>query len=56
MNAAEFLQEERRVLPAALEARAFYADVERLRDDVERAAARLTQLEQRRAAACAASD
>jgi ubiquinone biosynthesis accessory factor UbiJ len=56
MNAAEFLQEERRVLPAALEAQAFYADVERLRDDVERAAARLTQLEQRRAAACAASD
>jgi ubiquinone biosynthesis protein UbiJ len=55
MNAAEFLQEERRVLPAPLEAQAFYADVERLRDDVERAAARLTQLE-RRAAACAASD
>ncbi len=56
MNAAEFLQDERRALPAALEAQAFYADVERLRDDVERAAARLKQLEQRRAAACAASD
>ena len=47
MNAAEFLQDERRALPAALEAQAFYADVERLRDDVERAAARLKQLEQR---------
>jgi ubiquinone biosynthesis accessory factor UbiJ len=56
MNAAEFLQDERRALPAALEAQAFYADVERLRDDVERVAARLKQLEQRRAAACAASD
>jgi ubiquinone biosynthesis protein UbiJ len=32
-------------LPAALEAQAFYADVERLRDDVERAAARLARLE-----------
>jgi ubiquinone biosynthesis protein UbiJ len=55
-NTAEFLQEESRTLPAPLEARAFYADVERLRDDVERAAARLSRLEQRRAAACAASD
>lgn len=48
MNAAEFLQEESRVLPAALEAQAFYADVERLRDDVERAAARLARLESAR--------
>ena len=56
MNTAEFLQDERRALPAELEAQGFYADVERLRDDVERAAARLKQLEQRRAAACAASD
>jgi ubiquinone biosynthesis protein UbiJ len=47
LNTAEFLQEESRVLPAALEAQAFYADVERLRDDVERAAARLALLERR---------
>jgi ubiquinone biosynthesis accessory factor UbiJ len=45
MNTAEFLQEESRTLPAALEAQAFYSDVERLRDDVERAAARLARLE-----------
>jgi ubiquinone biosynthesis protein UbiJ len=44
MNTAEFLQEESRALPAALEAQAFYRDVERLRDDVERAAARLARL------------
>ena len=56
LNTAEFLQEESRTLPAPLEARAFYSDVERLRDDVERAAARLTRLEQQRAAACADSD
>lgn len=54
MNAAEYLQEEARTVPAPLEAQAFYDDVERLRDDVERAAARLAQIEQR-AAACAAS-
>lgn len=54
MNTAEYLQEESRALPAALEAQAFYDDVERLRDDVERAAARLARLE-RRAAECAAS-
>jgi ubiquinone biosynthesis accessory factor UbiJ len=46
-NTAEFLQEESRALPAALEVQAFYADVERLRDDVERAAARLGRLERR---------
>jgi len=45
MNAAEYLQEESRAMPAPLEAHAFYADVERLRDDVERAAARLARLE-----------
>ena len=50
LNMAEYLQEESRALPAALEAQAFYADVERLRDDVERAAARLARLEQRKAA------
>jgi ubiquinone biosynthesis protein UbiJ len=48
MNTAEYLQEESRAMPAPLEAHAFYADVERLRDDVERAAARLARLERRR--------
>jgi ubiquinone biosynthesis protein UbiJ len=49
MNTAEYLQEESRAMPAALEADAFYSDVERLRDDVERTAARLTRLERQRA-------
>jgi ubiquinone biosynthesis protein UbiJ len=48
MNTAEYLQEESRAMPAPLEASAFYSDVERLRDDVERAAARLARLERRR--------
>ena len=48
MNTAEYLQEESRAMPAPLEAQAFYADVERLRDDVERAAARLKRLERDR--------
>jgi ubiquinone biosynthesis protein UbiJ len=47
MNTAEYLQEESRALPAPLEAQAFYDDVERLRDGVERAAARLARLERR---------
>ena len=47
MNAAEYLQEESRAMPAPLEAQAFYRDVEKLRDDVERAAARLARLERR---------
>lgn len=47
MNTAEYLQEESRAMPAPLEAQAFYGDVEKLRDDVERAAARLTRLERR---------
>jgi len=47
MNTAEYLQEESRAMPAALEAEAFYADVERLRDAVERTAARLARLERR---------
>jgi len=47
LNSAEYLQEESRALPGALEAQAFYSDVERLRDDVERAAARLARLERR---------
>ena len=46
-DVADFLQHERAVLPAAPEARAFYADVERLRDDVERAERRLERLAQR---------
>lgn len=41
LNTGEFLQEESRALPARNEIDAFAADVERLRDDVERAAARL---------------
>jgi ubiquinone biosynthesis protein UbiJ len=48
MNTTEFLQEESRAMPAPLEAQAFYGDVERLRDDVERAAARLARLERSR--------
>lgn len=48
MNTAEYLQEESRALPASLEAQAFFADVERLRDDVERAEARLKRLERNR--------
>ena len=46
-DVADFLQHERAVLPAALEARAFFADVERLRDDVERAERRLEALARR---------
>ncbi|HEY8520260.1 MAG TPA: sterol-binding protein [Gammaproteobacteria bacterium] len=49
-DAAEYLQEERRALPAPAEARAFLADVERLRDDVERAAERLRRLAARHGA------
>jgi ubiquinone biosynthesis protein UbiJ len=48
MNTAEYLQEESRAMPASLEAQAFYGDVARLRDDVERAAARLARLERSR--------
>ncbi len=48
MNTAEYLQEESRAMPAPLEAQAFYGDVERLRDAVERAAARLARLERSR--------
>ena len=45
MNTAEYLQEESRAVPAPFEAQAFYSDVERMRDDVERLAARLARLE-----------
>lgn len=44
LDATEYLQEETRSLPSRLEARAFGAEVERLRDDVERAAERLERL------------
>jgi ubiquinone biosynthesis protein UbiJ len=44
---ADYVQHERAILPAALEARAFYSDVERLRDDVERAEQRLEKLARR---------
>ena len=47
MNTTEYLQEESRAMPASLEADAFYSDVERLRDDVERTAARLARLGRR---------
>lgn len=49
-DVAEYLQEESAWLPGALEARAFYSDVERLRDDVERAAARLEKIARKAAA------
>ncbi|WP_339374100.1 ubiquinone biosynthesis accessory factor UbiJ [Methylogaea oryzae] len=44
LNLAEFLQEESRDLPAALEADAFYGDVDRLRADVDRLEARTARL------------
>lgn len=46
-NSSEYLQEESGQLPPRLEVEAFYADVAELRDDVERAQARLDRLEQR---------
>ena len=48
MNASEFLQEEARQLPPRVEVDAFSRDVDRLRDDVERAAQRLGRLERHR--------
>lgn len=44
---AEFFTEESRDLPAKAETEAFYDDVDSLRDDVERAEARLKQVERR---------
>jgi len=44
-NLGEYLQEESRVVPSRHEADAFRADVERLRDDVDRAEARIRRLE-----------
>jgi len=43
-NTAEYFQEESEQLPPRLEVEAFYDDLSRLRDGVERAAARLAQL------------
>jgi ubiquinone biosynthesis protein UbiJ len=40
-NTSEYLQEESRSLPASVEVEGFFADIERLRDDVERAASRV---------------
>ncbi|MFO7285817.1 MAG: SCP2 sterol-binding domain-containing protein [Gammaproteobacteria bacterium] len=47
LNTAEYLTEERRLLPTRYEAEALLDAVETLRDDVERAAARLERLERR---------
>lgn len=44
-NVAEYLQEEGRDLPTRVEADEFIADVDKLRDDTERLAARLALLE-----------
>lgn len=46
-NVAEYLQEEGRDLPTRIEADEFIAGVDKVRDDVERLEARLTQLERR---------
>jgi ubiquinone biosynthesis protein UbiJ len=44
LDASEFLQEESRIVPGPYEVEAFCAAVERLRDDVDRAAARIERL------------
>lgn len=49
LDTAEYLHEEQRLLPGPLEVDAFCADVDELRDAVERAAARLGRLESARA-------
>lgn len=43
-STAEYLKEEARILPGRREVRAFVTEVDRLRDDVERAAKRLDRL------------
>jgi ubiquinone biosynthesis protein UbiJ len=40
-NTSEYLQEETRSLPASVEVEGFFADIERLRDDIERATSRV---------------
>ena len=47
-NLSEYLTEEARLLPHRFEVEAFLADVDTLRDDVERVEARIALLEQRR--------
>ncbi len=47
-NVSEFLQEEGRDVPSRTEADEFVAEVDKLRDDVERLAARIAELERRR--------
>lgn len=54
LDSAEYLTEESRMLPTRYEAEALFAAVERLRDDVERAEARLERVE--RAARSARGD
>ena len=44
-NIGEYLTEEARLLPTRLEAEHFYTDVDALRDDIERLAARLERLQ-----------
>ena len=46
-NLSEYLQEERRLLPTRYEVEAFLQQVDTLRDDVERLAARIEQLAKR---------
>ena len=45
MNLQEYLQEEARLLPSVFELENFYHDVDQLRDDTERLAARLSRLQ-----------
>jgi ubiquinone biosynthesis protein UbiJ len=47
-NAAEYLQQEIKTVPTREQVETFYSEVARLRDDVERAAARLSHLQQQR--------
>ena len=47
-NLREFLQEEQRDIPSSYEMGRFSRDVQTLRDDVERAEARLDRLERKR--------
>lgn len=47
LNLQEYLQEEARMLPGALELDNFYQDVDQLRDDVERLAARVQRLQKK---------
>jgi ubiquinone biosynthesis protein UbiJ len=48
MNLGEYLTEERRLMPTAIELEAFVTDVDRLRADADRLEARMRRLERRR--------